>query len=215
MTEHQDTEQAPTAAAEQAETTTEMPEASHAAATPEAWSLDDTTDLDSPPRHSRLVWSGLVALVVALAGALIFFGTTLFGSGSPKPVEPSAKPAPSTTLPVAAPPATVTVTPPPTLTVTAEAPSLAPSAAPTASETPLLSATDQQFLTVLRNQGLSYPDPAYAISHAKATCEFMATHRGQSADDYVVRTTVWTGGLESVEFAEYSARNYCPQFASE
>jgi hypothetical protein len=208
-TEHQDTEQAPTAAAEQAETTTEMPEASHAAATPEAWSLDDTTDLDSPPRHSRLVWSGLVALVVALAGALIFLGTTLFGSGGPKPVEPSAKPAPSTTLPVAAPPATVTVTPPPTVTLTA--------AAPTTSEAPVLSATDQQFLTVLRNQGVSYPTPEYAITHAQAVCDFMASHRGTAADPttFVQNTTVWTSGLPSVEFAEYARVNYCPQFASE
>jgi hypothetical protein len=28
--------------------------------------------------------------------------------------------------------------------------------------------TDQQFLTVLRNMGLGYPSPEYAISHAHA-----------------------------------------------
>src|ERR1700722_17273077 len=116
-----DTEQAPTAAAEQAPTeqasaeTTEMPPANHAAATPEAWSLDDTAEVEPPSRTSRLVWSGLAALVVALAGALIFLGATLFSSDQSKPVEPSAKPSAS----VAAPPRppTVTVTPPPTVTV--------------------------------------------------------------------------------------------------
>ncbi len=98
MTDHQDhdTEAAPT---EQASPpTTELPPASHAAASPEAWSLDDTADLDAPTRHSRLVWSALVALVVAIAGALIFLATTLFGSHKSKPVEPKAQP--STIMPV-------------------------------------------------------------------------------------------------------------------
>jgi hypothetical protein len=101
-----DTEAAPTAAAERADETTDLPPATRA-------------DDEQAHRGSPLVWSALVALVVGIAGALIFLGTTYLGSGSPKPVEPSAKP--STSAPVAAPPpATVTVTPPPTVTVTAE-----------------------------------------------------------------------------------------------
>jgi hypothetical protein len=103
-----DTELAPTSAAELAEPTTVLPPANHAAS-PEAWSLDDTADLDAPTRHSRLVWSALVALVVAIAGALIFLATTLFGSGSPKPVETKAQP--TTTVPVTAPPAPPPITP--------------------------------------------------------------------------------------------------------
>ena len=95
-----DTELAPT---EQASAeTTELPPATHAAETPEAWSLDDTAEVDSgsAPR-GRLLSVGLVGLVVVVAGALIFLATTLFGSRSPKPVEPKAQP--TTTVPVAAP----------------------------------------------------------------------------------------------------------------
>ena len=78
------------------------------------------------------------------------------------------------------------------------------------------SSTDQQFLTVLRNMGLGYPSPEYAISHAHAACDYMAKHpRDQAAaDNYVAATTVWTGG-NAVMFKDYSAANYCPQFASE
>jgi hypothetical protein len=118
-----DTEQAPTAAAEQAEPTTELPPASHAA--PElAWSVDDAAEVDSAPPRSRFVWAGLVTLVVMIAGALIFFAATLFGYGHSKHVEPAAQP--TTTVPVAAPPlppVTATATPPPPpVTVTAAAP---------------------------------------------------------------------------------------------
>jgi hypothetical protein len=46
--DQQDTELAPT---EQASAeTTELPPANHAAATPQAWSLDDTAELDSAQR---------------------------------------------------------------------------------------------------------------------------------------------------------------------
>ncbi|MGB8208630.1 MAG: DUF732 domain-containing protein [Mycobacterium sp.] len=208
--EQQDTELAPT---EQASTeTTELPTATHAAEHVQAWSLADTAEVDtgSGPR-GWLVSVGLVGLVVVVAGALIFLATTLFGSRSPKPVEPKAQP--TTTVPVAAPPpppaVTATATPPPTVTVTAAAP-----------PAPALSSTDQQFLTALQNNGLSYPDPDYAISHAHATCDFMVNHRVQSgshsAADYVARTTIWTDEYGQGEiFAMYSAFNYCPQSQSE
>jgi hypothetical protein len=156
-----------------------------------------------------VVWSALVALLVVIAGALIFLATTLFGSGSPKPVEPKAQP--TTTVPVAAPPPpppTVTVTPPPTVTVTAEPP------AP-----PSLSATDQQFLTALRNYGLTYPDPEYAISHAHATCDFMASHNVFSGSsptgNYIARTTIWPDNGPAAIFAYQSATTYCPQHQSD
>jgi hypothetical protein len=210
MTDHQDhdTEAAPT---EQASPpTTELPPASNAAASPEAWSLDDTADLDAPTGHSRLVWSALVALVVAIAGALIFLATTLFGSGSPKPVEPRAQP--TTTVPVTAPtpspPVTVTATPPPTVTVTAEPPAPPP-----------LSATDQQFLTALRTYGLTYPDPEYAISHAHAVCDFMASDNVFSGSsptgNYIARTTIWPDNGPAAIFAYQSATAYCPQRQSD
>jgi hypothetical protein len=203
--EQQDTELAPT---EQASTeTTELPTATHAAEHVQAWSLADTAEVDtgSGPR-GWLVSVGLVGLVVVVAGALIFLAITLFGSRSPKPVEPT------TTVPVAAPPpppaVNATATPPPTVTVTAAAP-----------PAPALSSTDQQFLTALQNNGLSYPDPDYAISHAHATCDFMANHSVRSgnrvASNYVARTTIWTDDGQSELFAMYSAFKYCPQSQSE
>jgi hypothetical protein len=78
------------------------------------------------------------------------------------------------------------------------------------------SSTDQQFLTVLQNMGLGYPSPDYAISHAHATCDYMAEHPHDQAavDNYVAATTIWTG-VNAVMFKDYSAVSYCPQFASE
>lgn len=204
--DEQDTEQAPT---EQASTeTTELPPANHAAATPGAWSLDDTAEVDSDSARGRWLSVGLVGLVVAVAGALIYLAATLFNSHHAKQSGPSVNPSPqSTKMPVAAPPPkTVTVTPPPTVTVTAAPPT----------PEPTLTSTDQQFLAVLTNQGLTYPNPAYAISHAQAVCDFMATHRGTAASPsaFVENTTAWTG-LQAVEFSDYARVNYCPQFASE
>jgi Protein of unknown function (DUF732) len=189
------TEAAPTAAAaaELTEQTTELPPANHPAASPEAWSLDDTAEVDSAPPRGRLISAGLVALVVVVAGALIFLATTLFGFGSPKPVEPKAQP--TTTVPVAAP--------------TSSPPSTVAAAAPT-TQAPALSSTDQQFLSALRSMGLDYPDPAYAISHAHAVCEFLTHHGPADSTDYVARTTVWTGEREAVAFANNAANNYCP-----
>jgi hypothetical protein len=116
--------------------TAELPPATDAG--PElAWSIDDDTAEVEQTRHrgGPLVWSALVALVVAIAGALIFLGTTYFGSHDSRRSEPSAKPTPS--MPTAA-PSTVTVTAapsstwaeiPPTPTTIALAPT-EPSAAP-------------------------------------------------------------------------------------
>lgn len=110
--EHEhDTEPAPTEAAELAEQTTELPPTNNVAATPEAWSLDDTAEVEPSPPRGRLISAGLVALVVVIAGALIFLATTLFGSRSPKSVEPTAQP--TSTVPVAVPPPPPE-TPPPT-----------------------------------------------------------------------------------------------------
>ena len=197
-----DTDLAPTAAAELAEQTTELPPANHAAATPEAWSLDDTAEVDSDsPRRGRLVSVGLVGLVVVVACALIYFAATLFGSGSSKHVEPSAKP--STTVPVAAPPPT---------------PAPPPAAVPAPTSTPALTDTDRQFLTTLRNGGVNYPysNPEYPIAHAHAVCDYMNTHHfawGEdhegSVDKYVETTTIWYGA-DAVKFQGYARATYCP-----
>lgn len=216
MTEHDSpgTEAAPTAAAaELASTeTTELPPAHHVAAEQvHAWSLG-TAEIDSDsPLRGWLVPAALATLVVVIAGALIYLAATLFGFGHSKHVEPSPKP--SNTVPVAAPPppppaVTVTATPPPTVTVTAESP-----------PPPPLSATDQQFLTALRTYGLTYPDPEYAISHAHATCDFMASHNVFSGSsptgNYIAGTTIWPDNGPAAIFAMQSATTYCPQHQSD
>jgi hypothetical protein len=107
----------------------------------------------------------------------------------------------------------VTPAPAPNMPTALPAPSMVPSSvAPPAP----LSARDQQFLAVLQNMGLGYPSLDYAISHAHATCDYMAKHPhdAAAADNYVAATTVWTGA-NAVMFKDYSAVNYCPQFASE
>jgi hypothetical protein len=82
--------------------------------------------------------------------------------------------------------------------------------------TPRLTATDRQFISVLDNMGIRYPDITYAIGHARAVCDFMETRRGTAAPPsaFVENPTIWTG-LNAVEFAQYGACYYCPQFASE
>jgi heme/copper-type cytochrome/quinol oxidase subunit 2 len=208
-TEHDssDTEQAPT---EQASAeTTELPPAK-AAEVVQAWSIDDPAEVDSDsPRRGWLLSVGLVGLVVVVAGALIFLAATFFSSHRSKPVEPKAQP--TTTVPVAAPPppaVTVITTPRPTVTVTAEPPAPPP-----------LSATDQQFLAALRTYGLTYPDPEYAISHAHATCDFMASHSEFSLSsptgNYIARTTIWPDNGPAAIFAYQSATTYCPQHQSD
>jgi len=210
MTDHSDdTELTPT---EQASTeTTELPPVKPATGNLQAWSLADTAEVDSPPPRGWLISAGLVGLVVVVGGALFFLAATLFGSRAPKPVEPKTQS--TTTVPVAAPtpppPAvTVTNTPPPTVTVTAEPPAPPP-----------LSTTDQQFLTALRNYGLTYPDPEYAISHAHATCDFMASHSVFSGSsptgNYIARTTIWPDNGPAAIFAMQSATTYCPESQSE
>ncbi len=211
MTEHDSagTEAAPTAAAESANETTVIPPATHAASgQAEAWSLDDTAEVEPSRRSNPLVWSALVGLVVVVTGTLIFLCTTLFGSHGSKPVEPSAKSAPSVSTAEPA-PSTVTVT-------AAPPPPSAPSAASTTTAVAVLTATDQHFISVLDNMGIRYPDITYAISHARAVCDFMETHRGTAAQPsaFVENSTIWTG-LNAVEFAEYARVNYCPQWASE
>jgi hypothetical protein len=179
MTEdNHDTELAPTAAAPTeenssvAEPTTEIPPATHAAAEL-AWSLptddDDTEPAEVEPRHSRLVWSALVALVAALAGALIFLGTTLFGAGSPKPVASQ----PTTTADTW--PAILATVPP-----TAEPPSSTVAAAPTTIAPPappqtFTAAQDHQLIIRLAGQDdESVMNPALVVNHAHRFCSLVA-----------------------------------------
>lgn len=220
MTEHEqeDTELAPTAAAELAEQTSELPPANHAGATPEAWSLDDTAEVEQTHcLGSPLVWSALVALVVVIAGALIFLGTTYFGSRDSKPLVPSAQPT-SSTVPVAAPPPA-----PSTVTVTAGPPAAVPAPTPPAVEpTPVeLTDTDRQFISKLRNGGIEYPfsNPGYPIGKAHAVCDYEAAHqqvapgvdKSAQGGKWVEENTIWYGD-NAVAFSSLAQATYCPQY---
>ena len=208
MTDHDDhdTEAAPT---EQASPpTTELPPANHAA--PElAWSSDDdTAEVEAPYRGSPLVWSALVALVVAIVGALIFLGTTLFGSGSPKPVEPSAKPAPSTSMPVAGPPPA-----PSTVTVTAEAPP-APSAV-TPTTVAELTDADYKFISDLERDGMrpGTKDAAeFSVSNAHQVCTYRASHDEATTQSYAASVTSWMLRPNPAAFTSLAEVHYCSQY---
>lgn len=92
-----DAEQVPTAAAEQAEQTTALPPAFDAVEQPQAWSLEDTTEVNSKLPGGWLS-AALIGLVVVIAGALILLAATLLDSHGPKPGEPKGQPPP--TMPV-------------------------------------------------------------------------------------------------------------------
>ena len=188
-----------------------------------AWSLD-TQDSETPPRQWRghLTSAALVTVLCVIVAVVTWFSITLYDQKSSRPMPPSPKPSAAAPAPKPAPPppvATVTVTPAPAPAPAPNtpAPLPAPSMVPPSVAPPApLSARDQQFLSVLQNMGVGYPSPEYAIAHAHATCDYMANHPHDdaAAANYVAATTVWNG-LSATEFADYSAVNYCPQFASE
>lgn len=141
MTDHDDhdTEAAPN---EQASPpTTELPPAKHAE-TPEARSLDDTAEANSAAPRNWYARAGIVTLLALMAGvALIFPIATLFRLGSSKQAGPESKP--GTTVAVNAPPS---------------APTVAPSTAPAATPTPGFSAYDENFLSLMSQEGWGCTD---------------------------------------------------------
>jgi uncharacterized protein DUF732 len=186
------------------------------AATPAdlAWSDESATaERSSRDWRGYLRWAAVVALLCSTVVAVVWFSAMLYRQQWSRPAVSTA---PTTSATVARPPftvappaATVTVTPAPAppVTVTAQAPAPAQ-----------FSATDQLFLAALRGAGISIPtaDAAeYAIVHAHAVCDYMAKHPHDdaAAANYVAATTIW--GRSAGEFAQYSAVNYCPQYASE
>jgi Protein of unknown function (DUF732) len=159
MTDQDNTEAVPTESAE-SDTTMLSPTTQSAFASAEAWSLDDTAEVESHDRSSRLVWSALVGLVLVVAGALIFLGTKYFNPDRSQPVEPEAKPTPSESP---APPSTVTVTaePPPAPSVVAPTTTVvAPSSTAVAAPMPPnASDPDSIYLAKLANAGVPVPIP--------------------------------------------------------
>ena len=168
MTDHddQDTEAAPTE--QTGLPTTELPPAKHAE-TPEAWSLDDTAEADSAAPRNWYVRAGLATLLAVLAGgALISPIATIFRSGSSKQAGPAAKP--STTVPVNAPPS---------------APTVAPNTAPAVTPTPGFSAYDENFLSLMSQEGWGCTDNSGAEQCKKQMVSFahqICSYSGQPID---------------------------------
>ena len=183
----------------------------------QAWSVDDTNELEpDEPRRVSLLSVGLVALVVVVAGALVFLATTLFNSHRSKPVEP--KPQPTTTAPVAAPPPpalTVTATPPPIVTVTAQpAPTSTVAAAPTSVVT-TLSDTDEAFLEQMKGGGMSIPtlDAAETtVTEAHQVCAYRANHDDATTAKYAASLISWAVGANPATFTEMAEFHYCGQY---
>jgi hypothetical protein len=171
-----------------------------------AWSRDDDTDEASPNWHGRLMWAGLSVLVVAVTAALILLISTLFGrhasnTTKPRPIPPSP---PTTSVVAAPPPATVTVPPP--VTVTAPPP------------TPVLTATDQKFIGLLRqNEALGDPGtntPA-VLATAQYVCDEMQSG-GNPTELHSQLHAVWPSIAENdvTWFMYVSVNTYCPQVAA-
>ena len=102
---------------------TEITPTAQAPEMPEAWSVDDEpveSDVSAARRHGPLVSLGLVALVVGVIGSVILLTSALFGWHHSKQAEPPKVNQPSTaTAPVAAPaPAAVAPAPPPAVAST-------------------------------------------------------------------------------------------------
>jgi hypothetical protein len=74
-----------------------------------AWSVDDDTDEMPTKRHGRVVWAGLVTLVVAIVAVVIWLTATFFTAPPSKTSKPSAIPT-TTALPAPPPPAASTFT---------------------------------------------------------------------------------------------------------
>ncbi len=122
------------------ESDTELTPTAQAPEVAEAWSLDDpdqpgNADTYAAPtrRHGLIVSLGLVALVVGIVGSVILLAGALFGWHRSKQAEPLAVPT-TTTVPVAAPP-------PPTVT-----------------STPGPSVYDQNFLSLMSQEGWGCTD---------------------------------------------------------
>jgi hypothetical protein len=164
-----------------------LPPATRAA--PElAWSVDDTDDdVDSEPqdtddrqRFPRPVMAALVVLVGTVGAAVITLGAMYFTQITTKPIVPSSVPLPppctpktlgvETCLPASSPEPTVTAT-------------AAPPAPPVV--TPGLSAYDQNFLSLMSQEGWGCTDNSDAEQCRKQMVSFahqICSYSGQPID---------------------------------
>ena len=168
MTDHDDsdTEVAPT---EQASPPiTELPSAEHTEP-PQAGSLDDAAEADFVPQRKWYVWpSALLALAILLLLTLGPPLTTIFSSSGSKRVAPEPKP--STTVLVNAPPS---------------APTVALQTPAAAAPTPGFSAYDEQFLSLMTQEGWGCTDNSSAEQCKNQMVNFahqICTYSGQPID---------------------------------
>jgi cytoskeletal protein RodZ len=156
----------------------------------------------------RRQWRGhltsvaLVVVLCATVAVLTWFSITFYR-------EKSSRPQPST-------PASWAVVPapkPPPAHRNAPAPSTVSSSASVPPKS--LSTIDRGFLSDLQHYGLSYPQPSYPITHAKALCKWVTEHPNEGAVNYVQDTTIWKNEHDADSFSYSSVMHYCPQFVSE
>jgi hypothetical protein len=138
-----------------------------------AWSVDDDTDEMSTKWHGPLMWAGLAVLVAAIASALVLLVSTLFGRRTTNNARPQPVPSPPMTTTVAAAP------PPPTVTVQATPP-------PTVTLTPGLSVYDQNFLSLMSQEGWGCTDNSDAETCKKEMVSFAHQVCSYSGLDYSV-----------------------------
>ena len=168
MTDHDDDDTEAAATEQASPPTTELPPAKHAE-TPEAWSLDDTAEADYAAPRNRYARAGYATLLAVIAGGMLISPyATYFTSGSSKQAGPEAKP--STTVPVNAPPS---------------APTVALSTAPAVTPTPGFSAYDQNFLSLMSQEGWGCTDNSGREQCKKQMVSFahqICSYTGQPID---------------------------------
>ena len=144
-----------------------------------AWSQADTDEYRAPGYwRDRLLWAGLVMLLVAVTAATIWLGTAYFRR--PTPVltpAPNPIPAAAPTIP-ATPPVSVQVASPPPAptTVTVQAPPPGPVAAPPVPSAASAPITQQQAKTICR----WLRDPAWTMPQIESSTGDMLANDNES-----------------------------------
>jgi hypothetical protein len=188
-----------------------------------AWSQEDyttktgvplgTRHLDEARRPVSSVLVGLFSAAMVCGGALTAFA--IIANNVHKGEEISSLPTTSVTLapPLSSPvTTTVTVTPAPiALPPTAlPAPSTVPSTAP---PRPRIDHRDDDFISVIGGDGITYDNRAHALQDAHDVCTFLG--QGHTADEAVATGRVdnpQLNPLGAFDFVHYSIDYFCPQY---
>jgi hypothetical protein len=151
--------------------------------------------------HGRIVWAGLVTLVVGIVAAVIILGATFFGWPPAKHAEPTHVPAPS-----------ITATKP------APAPTTSGGSMPTSEAATTVQ--DEQYLKWLRDNGVPVTLPNNAANVAHAVCIDMSNGvaKTQWIQNLSQRQLTWVqNGHLTPELSDTVVNSaiavYCPQFS--